>query len=103
MPAVAAVPLLAATLGVLAATTVGEVAVAGGPTEETPPVVVLATATAPATPAVDSGRLITRPTLSLPLVLIRLSRASASGVTPYWSETLATVSPLRTRYLRGSG
>jgi len=42
-----------------------------------------APAAATRVPAVDSGRLITRPTLSLPLVLTRLRRASASGVTPY--------------------
>ena len=42
-----------------------------------------ATAITEAVPAVDSGRLITRPTLSFPLVRTRFRRASASGVTPY--------------------
>src|SRR3569832_1014556 len=41
-----------------------------------------ATAITGAVPAADSGRLITRPTLSLPLVRTRFKRASASGVTP---------------------
>src|SRR5205807_464765 len=62
-----------------------------------------ATAITGAMPAVDSGTLIVRPTLSFPLVRIRFARASASGVTPNSSATRTMVSPRRTRYRRGSG